>query len=582
MTRTTVGKQPIQIVKMTQPRCSRTWGSSPCTASGDADKKCYNTRSTCQDIPNFLGDDSLDIYLGKGAPGEADLAPVVIPSLVSVSVSATKINQATSNSDQSPLGNRALVNLNLKDHPHTDLGIDPYLSDRTWDPLTRGTFWSKWIARNKFRQNVSLTLYEGWVGQTLAEMTQKLYFMESVRKTDSSGGVAIQGKDILSRIEDRKAQAPKASLGELYLPIGSSETSFEVENALVSEYDSSGTLVIDNEVMTYTGVASSANGITFSGVTRGTDNTTAIAHSADTLVQQVLRFDDTPLNTALQTLLETYGEISSTYLDLSGWATEYGNYLSFFRLTGLVISPTSVFKLISELQEQGLFNIWWDERVKLVKFKAVRGVESQPVLLTQETEIMPGLSVEELPRERISQAWVHFDRQDPTSDPNSTQSYNRLRIAADLASEGEDAHGTPSVKEILARFSSSGPVMANTASKLVLRFAEIPRKCKFMLDVKDGENVWTGDTVRLSHDLILDEFGDRLIRRWTIISASEDIQKGVISYEAVDTTLYGILYKILAAGAADYPGADSVVFGAAYIGDADGLLSDGTPGARIA
>ena len=49
----TPGREPVQIVEIRQPRCKNVYGSSPCTASGGPDVKCYNTFGTCQDPSNF-------------------------------------------------------------------------------------------------------------------------------------------------------------------------------------------------------------------------------------------------------------------------------------------------------------------------------------------------------------------------------------------------------------------------------------------------------------------------------------------------------------------------------------------------
>ncbi len=98
------------------------------------------------------------------------------------------------------------------------------------------------------------------------------------------------------------------------------------------------------------------------------------------------------------------------------------------------------------------------------------------------------------------------------------------------------------------------------------------------MDAKD-RIFWTGDEVRISHYLDVDQFGERNIAIWTITSAEEVMPGEVIEYELEDTTLYGSISVIQPDGAPDYtPGADLTL---AYIGDAAGLLSDGTPSARI-
>jgi hypothetical protein len=35
------------------PRCANTYGVAPCTAALTGDNKCFNSRASCQDLPNF-------------------------------------------------------------------------------------------------------------------------------------------------------------------------------------------------------------------------------------------------------------------------------------------------------------------------------------------------------------------------------------------------------------------------------------------------------------------------------------------------------------------------------------------------
>ena len=90
------------------------------------------------------------------------------------------------------------------------------MSGRSWEPMSsdRGSFWSRWIARNKYRSQIEIVIYEGYAGQALSAMTKRTYFMETITNVDSSGRVTMTGKDILAKIEERKAQAPKTSLGK--------------------------------------------------------------------------------------------------------------------------------------------------------------------------------------------------------------------------------------------------------------------------------------------------------------------------------------------------------------------------------
>lgn len=613
MSETTVGREPIQIVEIQQPLCTNTFGVLPCTAGGggayweleggsgyweteagglwelqssvSTALKCYNTRATCQDTANFALGTPLSLYFGKGTVADLGVSDVdyLIPSLVGVSTAPTKINLASSNPDAQGLGNRAICTITFQDHQHSDRVVDPYLTDRTWDPLSsdRGTFWTRWIYRNKYRQNVVIIVYEGYAGQALADMTSRRYFLQSVTPPDASGRVQIMGKDILARIEERKAQAPVASPGVLYTSITDSATSFEVANAVEADYSATGTLRIGDEIMTYTGRATSTNGVTFTGVTRASDGSVAEAHDTDAGVQQCLRYTAQRVDDILEDLLTTYGGIASSYLDTTNWATEFDNYMSFYLITALITEPESVAKLISQVQEQALCYIWWDERDALVKMKAIRGIDSDPQTLTDEANIIAdSFAITEKPRERASQVWVYYNQSDFAGNINEPKSYLSQFVIADLDSETDVEYGEASIRTMYGRWIPTDALARNTAGKIITRYVDIPSQCTFQLDAKD-RSIWVGDTIRISHWKDVDQYGDRRQRLWTIVSAEEVIPGERVRYLAEDTTLYGAINYILAAGAADYPGAASVSFGDSYIGDADGLLSDGTEAARI-
>ena len=151
MTDYPVGREPVQIVEILQPLCENVFGVSPCTATGTADTKCYNTRATCQDTANFALGMPLSLYFTKGhAPSDLLGLDYVFPSLVSVSTSPTRANLAGANIDAKGIGNRAVCTIRFKDFQHTDRIVDPYVSGRSWNPLDadRGSFWSRWLARN--------------------------------------------------------------------------------------------------------------------------------------------------------------------------------------------------------------------------------------------------------------------------------------------------------------------------------------------------------------------------------------------------------------------------------------------------
>lgn len=588
MTDAPVGREPIQIVEILQPLCENVFGSSPCTATGTADTKCYNTRATCQDTANFALGTPLSLFFSSGKVGAQSVsgASYIIPSLVSVSTSPTKVNLAGASRNAKGLGNRAVCTIRFRDHQHSDRVVDPYVSGRSWDPLSadRGSFWSRWIVRNKYRTNIQVKVYEGYAGQSLSQMSQRLYIMTSITNQNSAGQITMQCKDVLTQLEERQAQVPAASPGVLFTDITSAATSFEVANAVEADYEASGTIRIGDEVMTYTARATSANGIEFTGVTRGTDNTTAEDHSLDASVQQCIRYDDAEVIDVLIDLLQTRGGLDAAYMaDFAVGEPSYEeleNYLSFARLTRVLTEPYGVAELVAAMAEQLQFYIWWDETAQLVKLKAIRGFDEQPDTLTDEANIISGtFSIADKPKERASQVWVYYGQRDFTESDTNVNNYANQYVIADLESETDELYGSASIRKIFGTWVNQGIIAQTTATKLVSKYVDTPTEGKFRVDVKDGD-YQIGDTFYLSHYLDVDEFGARRLRPWTVMSREEVVPNEVVEYVVEDTGLYGRIYFIMASGAGDYDPND-VAFKSGYIGDAAGVLSDGTTAARI-
>lgn len=582
---TTSGREPVTIVRIDQPLCGNAFGVAPCTASAAAGGECFNTYSTCQDTANYALGAPLSLYFSKGNASDAlsgvDAGKYVFPSLVSTSTQPTKINLAGANPNATGLGNRAVCRITFQDHPHTDRVVDPYQSTRTYDAYERGSMWSKWIVRNKYRQNILITIYDGYHGQALADMISRQYFLQSVSGPDSQGRVTITGKDVLAKLEERKAQVPVASPGVLYIDIADTDTTFEVAGAVLADYDTAGTLRIDDELMTYASTSLTTNGVTFATVVRGTDGTTADSHDANETVQQCVRYDNLPIADILEDLLETRAGIDAGYLNKTAWATEFGDYLASYNLTTIICEPTAVSKLVAALQIECQFYVWWDERTSLVEVKSIRGIDAEVTVISQEENIIAGsFATTEMPEQRSSQVWMHYDVRDFTLPIDAVKRYRTVALIADLGSEGANKYGEASVRTIHARFLQSGALATTTGSRILNRYVETPRQATFELDAKDRD-FWVGDTIGISHRLDLDQFGAREISHWTITSAEEFVSGEKIRYTAEDTTVYGSINYVMAAGAADYSGYENAPFKNCYIGDADGLLSDGQKAGQI-
>ena len=526
---------------------------------------------------------SIPLRFSRGNVVDSNIpdAPHVIPSLNSVSTTPTRINLSGTNVDSTGLGNRALTRISFQDHPHTDRVVDPYLSGRDYDPLERGSFWSKWFVRNLFRYNLPIIVYEGYAGQSLSQMITRSYLMTSTSGPTETGEVTIQGKDILTRVEDRKAQYPEASPGELSANINAAVTQLDMVGASVSDYPAPGTVRINDEVIRYTGVSAQTNGIIrLSGLTRASDNTSAAAHEQEDKVQLCVRYTNQTVDNITADILRNGATVAPQFFNTNLARVEREQFLAAYRLSALITEPTSCAGLLSELQEQVGFYIWWDERQALINFRAIRGFDEQVPLITDSANfIEDSFSVSDMPRNRISQVWFNYGLRSPVSRLDETASYRQVLVQADLPSETEEQYGEPSIRQIFSRWINSAALALGTASRIVVRYSTIPRQCTFRMDAKDRE-FWVGDAVRISHFLEVNSFGERLVRTWTILSAEEVVPGETVEYVAEDTTLYGRLSLILPNNEPDY-NPDTSPFTGAFIGDNQGLLSDGTLSARI-
>lgn len=583
-----VGREPIQIIQIKQKSCANTFGILPCTASGTADQKCYNTFATCQDKENYIAT-TLDLYFTKANLNHEVLdtsggTPIyLIPSLVSASTAPTVINVGGSNLNASPLGLRAVLNVSFQDHPHSGRIVDQYQTGRTFDAFARGSFWSKWVVRNKFHKGSDILVYDGYVGQHLDEMTSRLYIIDRISGPSSSGGVSIIAKDVLSKAIGRKAMAPIASQGELLADIDAIVTSIAATGALIADYPATGTIAIGDEMMTYSGrVQTTSDTVTFTVTARGTDGTTASDHEAEDTVQTVLEYTAEKAWDVVQDLLVNYAGIDTALIPIADWDTEGTTFLPSFTITTKIPEPTPVETHVAEITEQSLFYIWWHEVDKEIKMRAIRGVETEPPLLDDSVNIIAGsFSIKERPDRRLSQVWTNYGVVNPIEDLTETKNFKTVEVLADLDAESSNEYGEPAIKNVFSRWLTDRNVVLDFNTKTLNRFRETPFEVMLQVDAKDRA-LWTGDTVRLSHYAIIDQHGEQRITNWRIMSAESILPGEVVEYTLDNATLEGIIVVYMDAGDPDYVGDGTDQFNGAWYSDTDGLLSNGDTGPAYA
>ena len=485
-----------------------------CRATETGDDKCYNTRRTC----NALVDWDATFQTNRFAEPRANIPPTADAhaTLLSVSLAPTQIRPGKG------LGVRAKVTCVLQDVPHHDRGIDPYVSERTYVPEDQGTFWGKWLQRNVYYQGRPMRIKSGYISASGLDLTTdfetRTYVIEQINGPDANGKVTVIGKDVLKLADDERAQAPTPSTGVLDADINAGVGSLTLSPSGIgdSEYDSSGAVRIGSEVMTFTRAGDVLT------ITRGTDGTTAAAHSADDTVQQCLRYTDQEAHDVLEDLLLNFAGISAPFLPTSDWETEVETKLGPHSLTALITEPTGVSTLVNEIAASYLLYVWWDERDSEVKLAVIAPYSAAPTVLTDEANILAdSVSVTEMPDERRSQVWVHYGIIDPTRDLEEATNYEVAKVRVDNAAESEAEYDDKRVERIYSRWITASGDAIRLGGRLLSSLRDNPRRVRFSLDAQDHGN-WTGDIVTLDTAQLQDAAGANLQTTLRIIETRDD------------------------------------------------------------
>lgn len=518
-------REPFEWVEIDQDLCSRTYSISPCTASLSIGKtECYNTRITCQDAANYdLGSPLTLRFCMNGAflPNDGNY---YMPTLVSASLSAGSINPVGANANSSALGTRGGISVRFQDGPHTDRYVDPYIANRVsrdagYIATERGTFWSKWRARNPYYVGRVLRHKTGFiVDGAVTDVVTRTYFITGFDGPDGNGSVSITAKDILSQFANEKAKAPAASNGRLLAALTNVAATLTLDPVgISSEYPASGVIRIGSEIMTYTKGSGDVLNITRAqyGSTAGTGN-------AGDVVQLCTAYTSQSPATILEDLLTTYAGIPSGYLDTAQWAQEQTDYMP--RLYSAVITePTGVQELVAEMCEQMYFYVIWDEREAKLKMRAIRPAQDDTIYdLSDFTNfVSESVSLRDLPEQLVTQVWVYYGLINYAGSTKEEKNYAVREIL--LTDESlPEKQGTEKIKKIYCRWipSTNGAAAVDLGEKMLARYGTAPRQVSFTLTGKDSA-VWIGDFCTVTHRLSVDATGAQLPLNIQVLSAQE-------------------------------------------------------------
>lgn len=590
----TYGRETVLIVEIEQRRCSNRFGVAPCTATGTP--LCYQSFTTCRDRSNFNVDGVIRWrfcrpqdqtgWLYEQADSN-DISTNCIPILRSVSTTSSTINLGASRKGESPLGTRARVTIEMQDAPWDDHVGDFYVNQRSLS-LSRPGFWALWTARNQFYPNFLVRVYEGYKGQALADMQTKLYDLESVDGPDATGAVRIVALDPLDKARGKKAKFPRTSQIDLASDIDAVTLSVPVtclENELTAPFGNTGTrryIVIDNEILQYTGFSGTAPDFVLSGVLRGVLGTLPDDHTAGDAVQRVGRYENERLYRVARDLLMNHTEVDNSYVDTGGqWETEGSSFLSTLACNTTIAEPEGVEDILGELCRDGLFSIWWDERLQRIPLLAVRPPQEVPRVITDQNNIVEGsFQRETRPDDRMTRVSIFFGLIDPLEPLDEERNYRNRRIRIDgevelpVAAGGEILENT-----IFSRWSQTFSNALLVGASLLLRYRLPPQYLSIVLDAKDRD-LQIGDVVDIETPTtkrLVDFEGNAISTRWQVISISEPRAGETVSARLQSYAFVGRFSIIMANDAPIYADAteEERLVGCWLADDATGLMPNG-------
>jgi hypothetical protein len=585
-------REPLQFLELIQPRCSLRFGVGDCPATGT--DKCYNTWTTCPVRNSYDGLGSIAWRFAPDVPHDFDIGDFSdadniktngIPGLVSISTAKSSMNVAGVLDGRSPFGTRSAISATLTDIPWDDYVGDHYKGDRT---LPEREYWAVWTARNAFYGGMYLKAYDGFVGDALADMRQKLYALDKVDGPDGSRRVTLSGVDPLRLTDRDKAEFPRTTELSLAVEITAIETTIRlnVKDILdisdVAEFGNATYRLfrIGDEVIQYAAWTEIETGVyDLTGCIRGFDNTTAASARIDTRAQRCGRFVDIEPWLIAKYLFQNSTRVPAAFFDFDQWADEGDGYLTTLRSTITIAEVNAIESLMGELTQQGLFNIWWNEAAQNIPMLAVRPAIGAVTVIDGDSNILADTAVlKRQPDAMMTRCFVYYGPRNPTKSRTEKSNYQRLAGQTEAENESDNASGGKAVREVFARFINTEAHAFQLITRMFLRYREIPRFLSIRVSAKD-RSIEVGQVCDVTTRTIVDKDGQVLQSRWQVIAVDEVVAGEVYLLDLQTFDLIGRYGIWMASDTPDYLDAtDEQRAAGAWWSDAAGLMSDGSNG----
>jgi hypothetical protein len=507
------GREPVEIVEIDMDYCSLDFGVGDCPATlgGAVTHKCFNTFFTCPVREAF--DKQVLTYRFVQSRANYPKGQTFFPCLKDVTHRAAIANIAGADKRQDSLGRRARVSASFSDFTYHDRFMDKYQPERVsgeaqlsgvgYDPESKGTFWTKFRARNPNYAGRPMRIITGYVDNGVLTIdTTRHYIITNFSGPDNDGNVQIEGKDILAIAENDRAVVPRPSRGVLTLDLAEDATQFDITPTGIGnlEYPVSGIAAIGAELVQYT-----RTGDTITLTRRGLNGTQQRSHRQGDTFQLTFSPRRNRIDHVVRDILIEAG-VPSEFIPFSDWEFEAGRWASTLRLTADIMKPEGASKLIGELAILGV-TIWWDDVDQEIKFLVNRPVDTEIVKDLNDTQTNISVTKEDRDDARLTEVIFRSVQIDPSRGV-SDDNFSRTRVTVDVESKLPDAYGDTRIKEINCRWLNQGndAVIRILSIRYLNRFKFSPVRYVVELDYKDDMSI--ADVARVTSYKITSATGE--------------------------------------------------------------------------
>lgn len=279
-----------------------------------------------------------------------------------------------------------------------------------------------------------------------------------------------------------------------------------------------GTINIDNELMTYTVSNFVTTGSQAGGDFAGTGTLTVVrgvaggdvaaAHDDLVTIQGCVIFNSVNVTDVIRTIFNDFSNIGAGFIDNAAWDALGAGTMSDFNLTNIITKPVEIRKLLKELMQSTGAWLYYDVISDLIVLGYTPRFAPAVITLTEQEHILQNsIKIKTLSDKQVTRAKIAYNKRDYTQAKELRYYRNTWEDRDDLLEN--DAHYRQ-VNEPVIILSNwyTGTItdqrIANSVATLkVIRFAEPPRlfnlkiDSRYIGDLVNGERLWFGSIVNI-------------------------------------------------------------------------------------